>query len=66
MKILATDIVANRTVLENGKYGVLVENSINGLEKGLSMMANDADSGMEKFDYHQYNELAMETFKKCL
>ncbi|KWW17574.1 CDP-glycerol--glycerophosphate glycerophosphotransferase [Peribacillus simplex] len=66
MKILATDIVANRTVLENGKYGVLVENSISGLEKGLSMMANDADSGMEKFDYHQYNELAMETFKKCL
>ncbi|MDQ7862174.1 glycosyltransferase [Peribacillus frigoritolerans] len=25
MKIMATDIVANRTVLENGKYGLLVE-----------------------------------------
>ncbi|MGE7879231.1 CDP-glycerol glycerophosphotransferase family protein [Peribacillus muralis] len=66
MKIMATDIVANRTVLENGKYGLLVENSINGLEKGLSTMANNAESKPEKFDYHQYNALAMETFKKCL
>ncbi|MEJ9228739.1 CDP-glycerol glycerophosphotransferase family protein [Peribacillus butanolivorans] len=66
MKIMATDIVANRTVLENGKYGLLVENSINGLEKGLSTMASNANTKLEKFDYHQYNALAMETFKKCL
>ncbi|MFF2287831.1 CDP-glycerol glycerophosphotransferase family protein [Peribacillus butanolivorans] len=66
MKIMATDIVANRTVLENGKYGLLVENSINGLEKGLSTMASNANAKLEKFDYHQYNALAMETFKKCL
>ncbi|MFD9628191.1 CDP-glycerol glycerophosphotransferase family protein [Peribacillus muralis] len=66
MKIMATDIVANRTVLENGKYGLLVENSINGLENGLATMANNANSNLEKFNYRQYNELAMETFKKCL
>ncbi|MFF2589741.1 CDP-glycerol glycerophosphotransferase family protein [Peribacillus butanolivorans] len=66
MKIMATDIVANRTVLENGKYGLLVENSINGLEKGLSTVVSNDNSKLEKFDYHQYNALAMETFKKCL
>ncbi|WP_285769271.1 hypothetical protein [Peribacillus sp. SI8-4] len=60
------NIVANRTVLENGKYGLLVENSINGLEKGVTKMANHEESKPEKFDYHQYNALAMETFKKCL
>lgn len=63
---MATDIVANRTVLENGKYGLLVENSINGLEKGLSTMVSTDNPKLEKFDYNQYNGLAMETFKKCL
>ena len=45
MKILATDIVANRTVLEQGRYGLLVENSIEGLEKGLTQHAkNELDN----------------------
>ncbi|MFD6440943.1 GW domain-containing glycosaminoglycan-binding protein, partial [Peribacillus sp. NPDC060186] len=66
MKIMATDIVANRTVLENGKYGLLVENSINGLEKGLCTMVSKGNPEIENFDYNQYNALAMETFKKCL
>ncbi|MFE4708194.1 CDP-glycerol glycerophosphotransferase family protein [Peribacillus simplex] len=66
MKIMATDIVANRTVLENGKYGLLVENSIDGLEKGLSTMVSNDNPKLAKFDYTQYNGLAMETFNKCL
>ncbi len=66
MKIMATDIVANRTVLDNGKYGLLVENSIVGLEKGLSTMVNNDNPELAKFDYTQYNGLAMETFNKCL
>ncbi|KON70878.1 CDP-glycerol:glycerophosphate glycerophosphotransferase [Peribacillus butanolivorans] len=66
MKIMATDIIANRTVLEDGKYGLLVEDSINGLEKGLYSMIRKENLKIEKFDYNQYNSLAMETFNKCL
>lgn len=67
MQIIATDIIANRTVLENGKYGLLVENSISGLEEGLNFIANRKYiNQIEKFDYNKYNSLAMETFIKCL
>ncbi|MFC7392990.1 glycosyltransferase [Scopulibacillus cellulosilyticus] len=67
MKIVATDIVANRTVLENGKYGILVENSIEGLESGLYMATNDETvNQIESFDYEKYNHKAMGTFYKVL
>ncbi|MBS4200617.1 CDP-glycerol glycerophosphotransferase family protein [Bacillus sp. FJAT-49732] len=67
MNIIATDIVANRTVLENGKYGLLVENSIEGLEKGLEYMATQGDMYMPaQFDYKYYNEMAMESFYRPL
>lgn len=67
MKIVATDIVANQTVLENGKYGLLVENSISGLEKGmLSVIKNDYTLDMDRFDYKKYNNLAMESFYRAL
>lgn len=66
MKIMATDIVANRTVLEDGKYGLLVENSISGLEQGLTTIATNKDLQFKKFDYQEYNTLAMGTFYKCL
>ncbi|WHY86098.1 CDP-glycerol glycerophosphotransferase family protein [Neobacillus novalis] len=66
MDIIATDIVANRTVLEDGVYGLLVENSISGLEEGLNLMASDKKPRFKKFDYNQYNAAAMESFYKCL
>lgn len=68
MNIIATDIVANRHVLENGKYGLLVENSIDGLEKGLITMANKEQHVFfrAKFDYDKYNSSAMESFYQCL
>ncbi|MDY0394146.1 glycosyltransferase [Virgibacillus halophilus] len=67
MKIIATDIVANRTVLENGKFGLLVENSIRGLEKGLNFIANEENVvQMERFDYYKYNSIAMDNFETCL
>lgn len=67
MKIVATDIVANRTVLENGKYGLLVENSISGLEEGmLSVITNENTLDMDRFDYKKYNNLAMESFYRAL
>lgn len=67
MKIIATDIVANRTVLENGKYGKLVENSIDGLEKGMiSMIIKKNIEEFERFDYRDYNQIAMGSFYDAL
>ncbi|PEQ82867.1 CDP-glycerol--glycerophosphate glycerophosphotransferase [Bacillus sp. AFS006103] len=67
MKILATDIVANRTVLEQGRYGLLVENSIEGLEKGLTQLAkNELDHKPDEFIADEYNKKAMGTFYKVL
>ncbi|MCM3668100.1 CDP-glycerol glycerophosphotransferase family protein [Mesobacillus maritimus] len=66
MKIIATDIVANRTVLENGKYGMLVENSISGLEKGMTSIITKDMPDQDRFDYRDYNHLAMETFYQAL
>ncbi|GHH97454.1 CDP-glycerol glycerophosphotransferase family protein [Neobacillus kokaensis] len=67
MKIVATDIVANRTVLEHGRYGLLVENSIEGIEKGLQEAAEKQPAGnMIEFLPEEYNQKAMGTFYKVL
>lgn len=67
MNIIATDIVANRTVLEDGKYGLLVENSIDGLVSGMEAISVNKNKKIgAKFDYEQYNNLAMDTFYDCL
>ncbi|WP_236719630.1 CDP-glycerol glycerophosphotransferase family protein [Neobacillus mesonae] len=65
MKIVATDIVANRTVLEDGRYGMLVENSIDGLENGLRQMVKvESDYKADVFVPSEYNNRAMGTFYK--
>ncbi|WP_144554152.1 glycosyltransferase [Bacillus sp. X1(2014)] len=67
MKILATDIIANQTVLENGRYGLLVDNSVEGLEKGLNQLAkNELDHTPDNFRPEEYNQKAMDTFYKVL
>ncbi|WP_066065385.1 CDP-glycerol glycerophosphotransferase family protein [Neobacillus soli] len=67
MKIIATDIVANRTVLEQGRYGLLVENSIAGLEQGLQQLArNEFDNKLDEFIPEEYNKKAMDTFYRVL
>ncbi|WP_066065382.1 CDP-glycerol glycerophosphotransferase family protein [Neobacillus soli] len=67
MQIIATDIVANRTVLEQGRYGLLVENSIEGLEKGLNQLANNELAHQpDEFRAEEYNKKAMGTFYKVL
>lgn len=62
MKILATDIVANRTVLEDGRYGVLVEDSVDGLIDGFHKVTNENEIQVQPFNYEEYNEKAMNTF----
>ena len=63
MNIIATDIVANRTVLEDGKYGLLVENSIDGLVDGMEFVNRQNKKKIgAKFDGYKYNNKAMESF----
>ncbi|MCY7831090.1 glycosyltransferase, partial [Bacillus spizizenii] len=66
MRILATDIIANRTVLENGRYGTLVDDSISGLENGLKTVRTEINTVMQAFDYNEYNKKAMDTFYRVL
>ncbi|MEH7307282.1 CDP-glycerol glycerophosphotransferase family protein [Neobacillus drentensis] len=67
MKIIATDIVANRNVLEDGRYGLLVENSIEGLEIGLTQLArNELDNKLDEFIPEEYNKRAMASFYQVL
>jgi len=67
MKILATDIIANQTVLENGRYGLLVDNSVEGLEIGLNQLAkNELEHTPDDFRPEEYNQKAMDTFYKVL
>lgn len=67
LSIIATDIIANRTVLENGKYGLLVDDSVNGLYEGLYKFGNNHKQKLgHNFDYDEYNQEAMNSFYKVL
>ena len=67
LNIIATDIVANRTVLENGKYGLLIEDSVNGLYEGLRKFGTNPEQRLgHRFDYEEYNKEAMDSFYKVL
>lgn len=67
LDIIATDIVANRTVLENGRYGVLVEDSIEGLVAGFkNYVKNNHSKTSESFNYQEYNMKAMENFYEVI
>ncbi|WP_246366909.1 CDP-glycerol glycerophosphotransferase family protein [Paraliobacillus salinarum] len=66
MNIIATDIVANRTVLEDGKYGLLVEDSVDGLIEGLNKFIIERNTHNGVFYSNKYNEKAMKTFYKAL
>lgn len=58
--VIATDVTGVRSILEDG-YGMLVDNSIEGLVSGMQIYL---DSGFEpkKFDYEAYNEEAKKMF----
>src|SRR5699024_8421231 len=59
IKVMATDIEACRSVLDNGKYGLLVEDSIAGLREGLHTMYGQGNvMPYEPFDYKEYNTRA--------
>ena len=61
LPVIATDIIANRDLLKNGKYGMLVENSIEGLVEGMEAVINKTYESTP-FNPKAYNESAMKTF----
>lgn len=63
--IIATDIPANRYVLNNGKYGMLVENTEEGVLEGINLFIEKGIQ-FEKFDFDNYNNLAIESFINLL
>ncbi|REH90449.1 glycosyltransferase [Staphylococcus felis] len=64
--VLASDIVANRYVLEDEKYGMLVNNKVIDISKGIEQFINKTNVNYKKFDADKYNELAINEFYKLL
>ncbi|MBG6181911.1 CDP-glycerol glycerophosphotransferase family protein [Arthrobacter sp. CAN_A1] len=58
--VISTDVVGPRSVLENG-YGLLVENSIDGLANGMSKFL-DSWSDYRSFDYLSYERESLHKF----
>jgi len=58
--VIATDIPGNRSVLQ-GRYGMLVENSVEGLLEGFLKFIN-RQYNKEDFDFIDYNNKAIDTF----
>ena len=64
LPVISTDIVGPRTFM-NKNNGTLVENSIDGVEKGLRLLLNE-DVPMLTTDYKKYNEDAVQEFMNLL
>lgn len=67
LDIIATNIIANKTVLENGKYGNLVDDSIEGLYKGMIEFRNNGkNQETSEFNYEEYTNKAINSFYEVL
>lgn len=64
--VLASDIPANRYVLDSGKYGMLVNNTPKRVGAGILQFMNDEAPSYQKFDAHQHNEQALKQFYRLL
>ncbi|HAR6144052.1 TPA: glycosyltransferase [Staphylococcus pseudintermedius] len=64
--VLASDIIANRYVLENEKYGMLVEKNEANIAKGLEQFINGTNKDYAKFDAVAYNEETIQEFYSLL
>ncbi|ELP8676437.1 CDP-glycerol glycerophosphotransferase family protein [Staphylococcus pseudintermedius] len=64
--VLASDIIANRYVLENEKYGMLVEKKEANIAKGLEQFINGTNKDYAKFDAVAYNEETIQEFYSLL
>lgn len=66
MNVLASDIIANRYVLNNGKYGMLVSHDVNDIKHGLERFIKHQTPDYETFNAQEYNQLAIEEFYNLL
>ncbi|EKH2194227.1 glycosyltransferase [Staphylococcus pseudintermedius] len=64
--VLASDIIANRYVLEDEKYGMLVEKNEVDIAKGLEQFINGMNKDYAKFDAVAYNEETIQEFYSLL
>ncbi|EJO7113252.1 CDP-glycerol glycerophosphotransferase family protein [Staphylococcus pseudintermedius] len=64
--VLASDIIANRYVLEYEKYGMLVEKNEVDIAKGLEQFINGTNKDYTKFDAVAYNEETIQEFYSLL
>ncbi|EGQ4117804.1 glycosyltransferase [Staphylococcus pseudintermedius] len=64
--VLASDIIANRYVLEDEKYGMLVEKNEVDIAKGLEQFINGTNKDYAKFDAVTYNEETIQEFYSLL
>lgn len=62
--VISTDVVGPRSVLEDG-HGLLVENSIRGLARGMGQFLVD-NLQFAKFDYEIYQHDAIERFQRIV
>lgn len=65
LSIVSTDIVASRYILEDGKYGTLTENTVDGLCEGMESVVKGTNK-QAAFDVEAFNEEAMQSFYKTL
>jgi len=63
MKIVATNIVANRAALDNGDYGLLTEDtSVESIYEAMKKIYLEPNLSFKEFDYSTYNQKAIENF----
>ena len=66
VNIIASDIIANRYVLGNGKYGTLVSHDVDDITVALEQCIQKQPSQYEVFNAQEYNQLALKEFYKLL
>ncbi|MHD0396682.1 CDP-glycerol glycerophosphotransferase family protein [Staphylococcus simulans] len=66
MNIIASDIPANRYVLQDGKYGKLTENTPEKVAANIAEFMYNKIPKYESFDSEAYNKIAISQFYKLL
>lgn len=66
MNVLASDIVANRYVLNDGNYGALVSHDTGDIAKQIEVFMTNQNKKYDEFDAEAYNKLAIEEFYSLL
>ncbi|MGO3049929.1 MAG: CDP-glycerol glycerophosphotransferase family protein [Staphylococcus sp.] len=66
INVLASNIVANKYVLDYGKYGMLCDNDYASLASSIIKFINGETKEYDKFDAERYNEAAINQFYDIL